>query len=105
MRPPGGNEAAHLREDRDQRVLPQKGGFAGHVGAGEEPDATGIGLRWWREIAIVGDEWRPVSQQRLLHHDMTAPFNNESMAVIDLRPHVVALGSKVRKRACDIERG
>ena len=35
----GRHEAAHLRQDRDQRVLPQKRALAGHVGAGDEPQA------------------------------------------------------------------
>ena len=34
----GRHVGAHLRQDRDQRVLPQKGALAGHVGTGDEPD-------------------------------------------------------------------
>ena len=37
MRRFGGDEAAHLRQQRDDSVLAQKGGFARHVGAGEQP--------------------------------------------------------------------
>ena len=33
------HERAHLRQDRDQRVLAQEGRFARHVRAGDEPDA------------------------------------------------------------------
>ncbi len=33
----GRHEAARLRQYRDQRVLAQKGGFAAHIGAGDEP--------------------------------------------------------------------
>ena len=36
----GRHEAAHLRQDRDQRVLAQEGAFARHVGAGQQPQAA-----------------------------------------------------------------
>src|SRR6188474_3983681 len=98
MCPLGGNEAAHLREDCDQRVLPQEGGFAGHIGTGEEPDTACAGLRRWREIAVIGDERRAVARQRLLHDHMTATVDSECMAVVDLRPYVVALDGKMRER-------
>src|SRR5262245_49041804 len=100
---PGGNETAHLREDRNQGVLPQKGRFTRHIGPSEQPDATGIGLRRWREVAVIGVERRPVSRQRLLHYGVSAPFNSEGMAVVDQRPYVIALDSKVCESACGIE--
>ena len=50
--PVGGDEAAHLRQDDEQRGLAQVGGFAAHVGAGEQQDGRAFG----REIEIVGDE-------------------------------------------------
>ena len=54
------HEGADLRQDRDQRVLPQKRALAGHVGAGDEPDAV------LAEHAIVGDKRRPCPAQRRL---------------------------------------
>src|SRR5690242_18127738 len=36
---------------------------------------------------------------------MTAAFNDEGVAVVDLRPHIVALEGKMRERTCDIQRG
>ncbi len=37
----GGHERPHLRQDRDQRGLPQIGRFAAHVGAGDDGDQIG----------------------------------------------------------------
>lgn len=37
----GGDEGACLREDGDEGILSEEGAFAGHVGAGEEPDGLG----------------------------------------------------------------
>ena len=34
------HERAHLRQHHDERVLAQEGRFAGHVGAGDKPDAV-----------------------------------------------------------------
>ncbi len=48
----GGNEAADLRHEDDQRGLAKVGGLAAHVGAGDEQDVAG-GIV---EIEIVGDE-------------------------------------------------
>ena len=48
----GGDEAAHLGHDDQQRRLAQISGFAAHVGAGEEQDRGAFG----GEIEIVGDE-------------------------------------------------
>src|SRR3546814_2113252 len=46
----GGNEAARLRQYRDQRVLAKEGRFAAHVGAGHQPQARGL-----LKAAIIGD--------------------------------------------------
>jgi len=47
----GRDETAHLGQDGDQRVLPQKGRFAGHVGAGDQPQPPRR-----IEVAVIGDE-------------------------------------------------
>ena len=39
-----GNKASHLRHDGDQRILAQEGGFARHVGTGDEPQPA-LGVR------------------------------------------------------------
>jgi len=48
----GRDERPHLRQDGDERGLAQVGGFAAHVGAGDDGDQVG-GIV---EIQIVGDE-------------------------------------------------
>ena len=48
----GGNEAAHLRHDDEQRCLTKVGGFAAHVGAGDAAGRAGPSV----EIEVVGDE-------------------------------------------------
>ena len=104
------HERAHLRQDGDQRVLPQEGRLARHVRAGEQPDAAGCLLvlpRWRekrrREVAIIGDERRAVARQRLLDHRMAAAVDGERETAVDLRAHVVALGGKMGERARHIE--
>ena len=97
------HERAHLREDRDQRVLAQEGRLARHVGPGDQPDAAGLRVFRRRQIAIIGDERRAVARQRLLDHRMAAAFDDETMTVVDVRPRVIALGGKMRERAGDIE--
>ena len=57
MRAPRRHVGAHLRERRDQRVLPQIGRFARHVRAGDERDAPALARRrrkdrnHWRRTA------------------------------------------------------
>ena len=62
----GRHRQAGLGEHDDQRVLPQEGGFAGHVGAGEQQHAL-VG----RQVAVVGHELR-VAGERGFHHRMAA---------------------------------
>ena len=42
---------AHLRQDRDERVLPQERALARHIGAGHDPQSLLSG-----QITVVGDE-------------------------------------------------
>ena len=63
-----GTKEPDLRQDGDQRVLAQEGAFAGHVGAGEQPEPLRL-----LQVAIVGDEARPRGAlQRRLDHRMAA---------------------------------
>ena len=48
----GGDEAAHLRHEDEEGILADIGGFAGHIGPGEDHD-LGIGSI---EEGVVGDE-------------------------------------------------
>jgi hypothetical protein len=110
------DEAAHLRHDRDQGVLPEKSGLASHIGAGDQPDAAAphptlprlrgrVGRGWRRQIAVIGNEGRAIARQGLFHHRMPATFDDEGMAVVDMRPCKVALGGKLSECACHIETG
>ena len=84
MRGFGGNIAAHLRQQRDQRVLPQEGRFTGHVGTGQQPDRGAIP---GREIAIVGDEGiAALLPQRLFHHRMASALHVKRAGGVHLWP-------------------
>jgi len=64
----GRHIGAGLGEDGDQRVLPEEGRLAGHVGAGDEPQPA---LR--PEVAVIGDEAAGLAfDQRRLDHRVTA---------------------------------
>src|SRR5262249_60830151 len=76
----GRPEAAHLRENGDQRVLPQEGRFPRHVRAGEEPDAAGLRILRRRQIAIIRDEGRTVAPQRLLDARIPATLDDRGEA-------------------------
>ena len=64
----GGNEGTHLRQDRQQRGLAKIGGFAAHVGAGDDGDELGFGM----EVEIVGDEALGVFFGQFFDHRMAA---------------------------------
>ena len=59
-----GTKDADLREERDQRVLPQVGRLAGHVRAGDQPERPRAGAVG-AELAVVGDEAAAGAPQRL----------------------------------------
>src|SRR5690606_40489848 len=52
----GGNERAHLREDSNEGVLAEEGGFTAHVGAGDQPELSAADIVGAREISVIGDE-------------------------------------------------
>ena len=82
------HERAHLRQHRDQRVLPQEGRLAGHVRPGEQPErprARPVGA----ELAVVGDEAAARAPQRRLDHRVPAAGDREGAVLVDLRPHPV----------------
>lgn len=59
--------AARLRKNHDQRILSQEGGFAAHIGAGDQPEPV-----FGTQTAIVGDKGLPFLPQRVLDHRMSA---------------------------------
>ena len=99
------HEGADLRQQRDQRVLAQEGRFAGHVGAGDQPELAGGLRRSRREIAGIGDERLAVALQRLLDHGMAAALHGKAERLIDIGPHVVVVDRELCQRGCDIEHG
>ena len=74
------HERAHLREDRDQRVLAQEGRFAGHVGTGDEPQASAR-LRGDRSQSLGTNGPACACAQRRFHNGMTAAHDLEGEAV------------------------
>ena len=99
----GGHERAHLRHDRNERVLAQEGRFARHVRAGDQPDATLGALveaARFRDIsatenAVVLDEWPATGGlERLLDNGMPAAADFESRAVIKVRAHIALFCGK-----------
>ncbi len=91
----GRHERTHLRHQHDQCGLPQVGGFASHVGAGDEQDRLSRRV----EIEIVGDKAvvRP-GKLRLLDNRMAAFENLQQLRfVVKLRTAVVAQRRKCAK--------
>ncbi len=102
MRSPRGNERAHLRERRNQGVLPEIGRLAGHVGAGDERDASAL-----RELAgkirVIGDECFAAHAKRRLDDGMAAPLDDEGQRIIDDRARPVSCDRELGERASDID--
>ena len=95
------HEGAHLRQDRDQRVLAQKGALAGHVGAGDEPDPV------IAQDAVIGDEAAAVAcrGERRLDHRVAAARYLEGGS--GRRPPAAPSRPRPRARQCrrEVERG
>ena len=91
----GGDEAAHLRHQDDQRHLTHVGGLAGHVGAGDDADA--VLLR--THDGVVGDEQGVGAH--FLHHRMAAALNFNNAGLVHRGTAVVVFhrhGGKGAKR-------
>ncbi len=82
----GGHEAAALGEHGDQRVLPEKGALAGHVGTGQQPQPPAF-----RKIAVVGDEALVAAGEGLLHHRMAAADDAKGGILANGRAHIALL--------------
>ena len=102
-RPRRRHVGADLRHQRDQRVLPQEGRFARHVGAGDQPDLAGFLRGPRREVAGIGDERLAVALQRLFDHGMPAALDGKAERAIDLGPHVIVVDRELCQRGRDIE--
>ena len=82
MRALGRHEGADLREDGDQRVLPQEGALAGHVGAGQQPQPL---ARPPRSQSLATKRAACSRAQRRLDDRMAAAVDREAGAVVDRR--------------------
>ena len=96
-----GNEASHLGEDRDQRILPQPGGFARHVRTGQQRDRGAVALGV--EHAVIGDEGRAGPGKRGFHHRVTPGHDVEPPVVMDRGAAPVALGRAGGQRRLHVE--
>ena len=105
LRAPRRHEAAHLRHDRNERILAQISRLARHVRAGDEIYAPVRGRRRRREVAVVGHEGGGVTRERLLHHGMASALDDEIERSVDLRPHVMALDRQLCQGCGDVEHG
>ena len=97
----GGNKRTHLRQDGDQRGLPQIGGLAAHVGSGDDGDQVGIGI----EVKVVGDEAAGVLLFEALDDGMAAG-EDAHLAVIGKRGAGVAVfGGHLGQRGGHVDFG
>ena len=84
------DEEAGLGEDHEQRVLPQEGGFAGHVRPGQQADAPA-----GRKLRVVRDEGPgPAAGQRRGHHRVAAGGDREFRAFAEYWPAPAILGGE-----------
>ena len=88
----GGHEGTHLRHDDDQRDLPDVGGFARHVGAGQDDQLVPVGV----QPRVVGHE--AIRARQRLDHGMTPVADDERGAVGDPRLHIAQMHRAVGER-------
>ena len=89
-----GNERAGLRHQGDQRGLPQIGGLAAHVRAGDQEELLGLRL----EVQIVGDKALAALPQELFNDRMPPADDQELAAGGEFRPGVTAVGRQLGER-------
>ncbi len=98
----GRHERTDLRQQRDQRVLPQEGALARHVGAGDQPQPAVLALA--RQIAIIGDEGTGAVAQNRFDHRMAAFDDAECRAGVHARPAIAAHHRQFRQSGGNVER-
>ena len=77
------NKGAHLRHDGNECILAQEGGFASHIGAGDEPD--GVAAFVSRQMAIIGDKGAATAVgESLLDNQMAGLLHGKGTRGIDL---------------------
>src|SRR3989442_12544783 len=94
-----GNEGAHLSHEDDERGLAEIGGFAAHVGAGNQKKLLSARL----EAKIVGNKALAFLMQKLFD-DGVAPANDEEFAGgVEFGPRIAAIGGQLCKSTQDVE--
>ena len=88
-----GDERAHVREQRDERDLPDVGALARHVRSGDERERRARGAA--AERGVVGDEAR---RERAVEHGVAAALDRDAAVRVDLRPRP-ALAARDRREA------
>ena len=73
----GGHETANLRQQHNQRHLPDVSGFAGHIGAGNQHNLGILGVHG----GVVGDIGAGV--QHPFHHRMPTARNADGAALVE----------------------
>ncbi|MFN8638969.1 MAG: hypothetical protein U0360_05815 [Dehalococcoidia bacterium] len=96
------DEGAALRQQHDQRRLPQVGRLAAHVRAGEH-DHVGAGLRTRPEGEVVGDEG--AARELLLDDGVAAPLDHQRAALGERGADPGRVDGRACERGGDIEAG
>src|SRR5258705_2598997 len=81
------NKRTHLRHENDQRGLAEVGGFAAHVGAGDEEKL--LAARF--EVEIVRDEAFACLSQEFFDNRVAASDDQELSSVIEFWTNVAAI--------------
>ena len=93
-----------MREDGDQSVLPQKGGFPGHVRAGHDRDFAPQ-ARSARQLAIIWGKGLALDAQRFFNDRMAPVFDPKGEGAIDFRPSPVPCFGELGKGRRGIDCG
>src|SRR6266705_1065357 len=94
-----GNEGAHLSHEDDERGLAEIGGFAAHVGAGNQKKLLAARL----EAKIVGNEALAFLTQKLFDDGVASADDKEFAGGVEFGPRIAAIGGQLCKSTQDVE--
>src|SRR6266571_3128250 len=94
-----GNEGAHLSHEDDERGLAEIGGFAAHVGAGNQKKLLPARL----EAKIVGNEALAFLTQKLFDDGVASAYDEEFAGGVEFGPRIAAIGGQLCKSTQDVE--
>ncbi|KZL86673.1 hypothetical protein CI238_04254, partial [Colletotrichum incanum] len=98
----GGHVATDLREDSDERVLPQERAFAGHVGPRDEPQSSN-GAPAAADEAVVADEGAPLLVESALDGRVPATDDGMGRRVVEEGPGEPLLDSELGEGGGNVE--